>query len=167
MGQAALIIGVIGSVISGLAQYQSLQYQAAIAEMNQKIALDNAARAIERSQIEQQTQDDISAAFLGEQLAAQSASGLSLGSSSFFKTRKAGARLGRLDAANIRQAGQLEAHAYRTDAFNFAAQAAGAKASATNSILGMFVDVATNFVGGSKSSPKTAGKLGILGAVKA
>lgn len=158
MGIAA-IIGAVGSIVQGISAYQAGQYQAALATMNAKIATENAARAIERSRVEQATQDDITAGLLGEQVAIQGASGVSLGSKSFSLTRKSAARLGRLDALNIVQAGELEAHAFKTDAFNFLASASAAKASGFNSLVAGFLGATGSIIGKAKVGGKTASLL--------
>jgi hypothetical protein len=120
-----------------------------VAKMNQEIANDNAKRSLERVQVEQQDQDAITLAMLGEQEAGMAASGLAFGSGSFRLARKSAQELGRKDALNIRQAGELEAHDYRTQAANFGAQAELSKASARNSLLGGFLGGVTSLVSGA------------------
>lgn len=142
-------VSAASAVFQGISGYQQASYQAKVAEMNQEIANDNAKRALERVQVEQQDQDAITLAMLGEQEAQQAASGLSFGSGSFRLARKSAQELGRKDALNIRQAGELEAHDYRTQAANFGAQAGLAKASATNSLLGGFLGGVTSLVSGA------------------
>lgn len=124
-----LIVGLAGSVVSGMGQVAAMQnqsamaaYQASVAEMNKQIAEENARRAIEVSQVQQVDQDMISKALLGEQIAVQGASGLSLAGRSQMLTRKSAAELGRRDALNIRQEGELKKYAFLTDAANFGAQ---------------------------------------------
>lgn len=151
MSLAVLGIGLsfASSVFQGISSYQAASYQAKVAEMNQEIANDNAKRALERVQVEQQDQDAITLAMLGEQETGQAASGLAFGSGSFRLARKSAQELGRKDALNIRQAGELEAHDYRTQAANFGAQAKLSKASAANSLLGGFLGGVTSLVSGA------------------
>lgn len=146
---AGLALGFVSSAFQGFTAYQSASYQAAIAELNQSIANDNAQRALERVQIEQQDQDAITLAMLGEQEAAQASSGLAFGSRSFRLARKSAQELGRKDALNIRQAGEIEAYNYRTQAANFGAQAQFAKASGVNSLLGGFLGGIGSLVSGA------------------
>ena len=56
-----------------------LRLQAAIYQMNAEIATDNAHRAIQRAQVQQEDQDVMTQALLGQQLSEQSASGVSVG----------------------------------------------------------------------------------------
>lgn len=146
---AGLVLGFASTVFQGYTSYQAASYQAAIADMNQEIANENAVRALERSQIEQQDQDSITLAMLGEQEAQQAASGLAFGSRSFRLTRKSAQELGRKDALNIRQAGELEAYDYKTQAANFGAAAEANKASATNSLLGGFLGGTASLISGA------------------
>lgn len=146
---AGLGLTFLSTAFGAYTQYQAASYQAQIAEMNQEIALDNANRALQRSQVEQQDQDAITLAMLGEQQAAQAASGLAYGSRSFRLNRKSAQELGRKDALNIRQAGELEAYDYKTQAANFGAAASANKASATNSLLGGFLGGVSSLVSGA------------------
>src|SRR5678815_4791338 len=111
------------SVFAGFTQYKAGQYQAAIADQNAKIARDNAARATHTAQVEQQDQDMVARAMLGEQTAEQGASGFTLNSGSFKTARQSARQLARKDALNIRNAGAMEAHNYLTQAANFGLQA--------------------------------------------
>jgi hypothetical protein len=149
VGVIGLALGFVSTAFQAVSSYQAYSYQAKVAEMNQEIANDNATRALERAQVEQQDQDSITLAMLGEQEAQQAASGLAFGSGSFRLARKSARELGRKDALNIRQAGELEAYDYRTQAANFGAHAEMAKASATNSLLGGFLSGTASLVSGA------------------
>jgi hypothetical protein len=138
--EVAGIISAAGSLISGIASFQAAQAQAAIYEMNAEIAMDNSRRAIERSQVEQQEQDIMTRAMLGEQLAAQSASGVSVGFGSPVKTRVAARELGRKDALNVRQAGELESYNYKSDAATSSAMAAAKRSEAGFNLLSGFLN---------------------------
>ena len=150
------IIATAGSLVSGFSALAAGNYQAKVAEMNAQIADDNEKRALQRSQVEQLTQDQATLGMLGEQEAAQSVSGVSLNSKSSIRTRQAARELGRLDSLTIRQAGEVEAYGYKTDAVNQRAQAGLAKASGVSSFLGSFLGAAASLVGESSSvrSPK-------------
>lgn len=146
---AGTVISAGSAVWQGVSGAQYANYQAQVADMNRRIALDNANRAIERSQVEQVDQDMQTLAMLGEQQAEQSASGLSLGSRSFRLTRKSARDLGRLDALNVRQAGELEAYAYKTDAANFKASASAARVQGRNSLVSGFLGAGQSLVSGA------------------
>lgn len=127
-----------GALIGGMAAKNASDYQAQVAMMNAKIAKDNADRALERSQIEQQDQDTLTRAQMGSQEALQGASGLSITGGSQILTRKSAAMLGRRDALNVRQAGEVEAYNYKTQAVNSEAQARLAKAQGQSGLVGSF-----------------------------
>lgn len=141
-------VGVVGAIMSANAAAQSANYQAAIAERQAEVNRINAARAIETSQQQQLEQDQQTRAFLGEQIAAQSASGLRIGGGSAMLTRKSARELGRLDALNIRQAGEVEAYNWKVGAEDAAASAGFAKMQANNSLLEGFMTGAGTLVGG-------------------
>lgn len=154
LGGIGPVISAIGSLVSGIAGLAAANYQAKVAKMNEQVALDNSRRAIERSRIEAESQDRLTLGMLGEQEAAQSASGVSLTSKSFVLTRKAAKELGRLDTLNVIQAGEIESYNYKVDAANQKAQAQLAKASGINSLLGGFIGATQSLIGGSKSTTK-------------
>lgn len=136
----ATILSAVGSVVTGVATFQSARANAAISEMNADIADENARRAITRSQVEQEQQDLMTRGLLGEQVAAQAASGVNVGTGSPRFTRIAARELGRLDALNVRQAGELEGYNYRT-------QAAGARAQASADRRGGAFGLLSGFLG--------------------
>lgn len=160
------IIGVIGSLVGGIGTFMTMQaqsqmaaYQASIAEMNQRIAEDNARRAIERAQVMQVDQDMLSAGARGEQVAIQAASGLSLSGRSQMLTRKSAAELGRRDALNVRQEGELQKYQYLTEAANFGAQAqlknmesSAYSTGAGFSLLSSFLKAPASLISGSPTS---------------
>lgn len=159
-GSALSTLGTIasigGTVLSGVSAYGAAQYQASIGEMNAKIAEENADRARERAAIEAQEQDDTTLALLGQQEAAQSASGLSLGGRSQMLTRKAARELGRKDALNVRQGGEIEAYNYGVDAANQRAGAEAAKSQGIGALLGSFLGASKSLIGGSRSTARAS-----------
>lgn len=149
----AAAVGAIASIAQGVMGFMQASYQAEVAKMNAKIANENAKRSIQRSSIEQEDFDRMeTAATLGEQEAAQGASGLSISSPSAIKTRATSRALGRRDALNIIQAGQIEAYNYRTQAANFKAEAKASKLSGFSSLLGGFI----GGVGSFANQPRTS-----------
>lgn len=151
---AALPIAAVGitaasSVFAGFTAFRAGQYQSAIAGMNEKIAKDNATRAKHTAQVQQQDQDMVARAMLGEQLAEQGASGFTVGSASFRNARKSAKELARKDALNIRQAGEMEANNYLTQAANFNLQGQGMRSSAWGSLLGGFLEGAGSLASGT------------------
>lgn len=149
-----------GAVFSGISALAAGNYQKQVAEMNAGIARQNAARAEERGQIVQQETDNRTKAFLGEQEAAQSASGISLGSRSAIATRRTARQLGRLDALNVRQAADVESYNYKVDAVNQQAQGQMAQSAGVGTLIGSFFKAGGSLVGGSSSVANSQGVTG-------
>lgn len=147
-------LAAIGSIASGVLGFMQADYQSQVAKMNAHIAAENAQRASERSQIEQEDQDAKSAAMIGELVASQSASGIALGSGSSMLTRTSAAKLGRQDALRVRQAGATEAYNYLTQAENFNAQAKADSMGGIGSLLGGFLGGARSLIGDSSAVNK-------------
>lgn len=158
-GGIGAILGAIGSIAQGVLGFAAANYQAQVAEMNEEVAKDNAMRSIERAQVEQQTQDDLTAAMLGEQESVQSASGLSLTSPSAIRTRAAARRLGRMDALNVRQAGEIEKYNYLVQASNFGSEAKMAQLQGVGNLLSGFLGATQSLVSKAKPS-KMASRFG-------
>ena len=162
-GVLGAVIGAVGSIFQGMAASAQYKYQAQVAKMNEEIAKDNAKRSLDKSRIEQENfgRTD-TAAMLGEQEQAMSATGLSLTGRSFRQVRSSARQLGAYDARNILHAGDIEAYNYRTQAANFRAEAEGAKMSARSSMIGGFIGAAGSLVGAipgpsSTTSPSLVG----------
>ena len=138
----ATALGVVSTLAAADSQRQASNYQAMIADRQAKINEENAVRAQIASQQQQQENDNRTRALLGEQIAAQSASGLRLGGRSQMLTRKAAREIGRLDSLNIRHAGELEAYNWRVGAEDAAQSAAFARSTANNAMLEGFLGAA-------------------------
>lgn len=135
-----------GTVLS----VSSAAYQAEVASMNQEIANENAILASERAQIAAEEQDRLTLGALGEQYSAQAASGLSVEGRSPLAIRKTTRELGRLDALNVINAGEMEAYGHRTQAANFAAQAAARRMDALGAGVGGFLSLGGSLLGGQR-----------------
>jgi hypothetical protein len=142
----AAVLSAAGSLVSGISAMQQANYQAAVAKANQVIANQNAVRAIDKGQVDQQSQDTQTLGMLGEQEAAQSASGLSLSGKSQILTRKAARELGRLDALNVRQDAELKAYDFKTQAMNYGAQAQSLKMQGQGNLLASFLNAGTGLL---------------------
>lgn len=149
---ASTVVSAGGAIAGGIAQANAANYQAHVADINKQIALENANRAILRSQEEARQQDEQTRALLGAQEAEQSASGLKLGGRSFALTRKAAAELGRQDTLNVRQAGELESYKFKTDVVNAQASSDLYHMQASNALLQGFLDAGSSIIGGARSS---------------
>lgn len=143
------IFGAVGSIISGMAAASAAAQQAKIAEANAAIAYQNSQRATDQSQQEAQKADTEIAAFIGEQEAAQSASGLKTTGKSQTLTRKAAARVGRIDTRNIYQAGRERATGFMQQQADFKGQAQQAKARGSMAMLSGFIGAGQSLIGGA------------------
>jgi Tfp pilus assembly protein FimV len=131
LGGAGTLFSALGSVVSAGAGLASGVYQSNVAKANAEIAKQNAVQAAEQGRDNARQQDNLTRAAIGEQIAVQSASGLSLNSGSQILTRKAARALGRQDSINAAEAGNRTAYNYNVDAAN---QVAEGKASMFNGI---------------------------------
>lgn len=146
------VIGALGSIVGAVFSFAQASYQAKVAEMNADIAKDNASRAIERSQVQEQEQDDQTRAMLGAQEAAQSASGLDINSESSRRIRKASRILGRKDVLNVRQDAEIEKYNYLVEAENQSSAAKMARIGGVGSLLSGFIGAGGSLVGRSSST---------------
>lgn len=170
LGVVSTGLAFAGVVASTSAATQQANFQAQMAERNAKIQEDNANRAQYNAQVQQQESDRVARGLIGEQIAAQSASGLKLGGRSQMLTRKSAKQLARLDALNIRQAGDIEAYNYRVGAEDAAIAAGFARQSASNALTEGFLTGVGTLVGGASSFLKTSPfkqSTSLLGGAKA
>lgn len=130
-------------ITAGLGIAQGV-YQSQVADNNAKIARWNAAISRQRSEIEQQDLDHQAKGQMGELVAAQGASGISLGSPSAMRTRSTAAALSREDALRVRYKGAIEG-------WNYDNQAADFKSQSQVSLLGGFVSGASSLIGSASS----------------
>lgn len=149
----ALQVG--GAVVSGITAVQAGNYQAAVARNNAIVAEENAARASEAAQRNQQQSDLELAAFVGQQEALQSASGLNSQGRSQVLTRRRTRNIGRQDALNIIEGGQAEVRNFQQQAANFRGEAREARRSGWMNALSAGIGGMQSLVGGS--SPTRSG----------
>lgn len=148
-GGIGTILSVAGTVVGAMGQAAAARQQAKIADANAKIAYENAQRATSASQEQVQDSDREMAAFVGQQEAQQSASGLSTNSRSSVLTRKSAQRIGRIDSARITEQGRSNARNFMQQQNDFEMQAKSARSSARFAMLGGMLGAATSLVGGS------------------
>ncbi len=140
------VLSVGGSILGGISAMQQGNYQASVARQNASIAEENARRAVDRAQIQQQDTDRETAALIGTQESLQGASGLLVTGRSQMLTRKAAAEIGRQDALNVRQAGEVEAYGYKNEAASQIASASMARATGRMGLLSGFINAGTSLV---------------------
>lgn len=137
-----------GSAILGaVSAIQSGNYQAAVARNNARIAEENAARMSEAAQREALRSDQDYRALLGEQLAAQGASGFDILGRSARSARQLTQRTGRRAAMDITDEGAAGARRSLQEASSFRAEGRQAKLqgylSGASSILQGASDIST------------------------
>lgn len=153
---ASVGVGIAGVVASTSATIQANNYQAQIAERNRQLMEINAQRAVERASLAQQQQDEQTKALLGQQIAAQSASGLSLYGGSAMLTRKSARELGRMDAIRVKEAGDIEAFNYRMAAADALDQIKFYQSANSSALLSGFLDAASVGITGLRNMPPTS-----------
>lgn len=158
-GFAGTLVSAVGTIMGGQVAANEARYRQQVAEMNARIARDNAVRARDVAQTNQQAQDNQAAAFLGEQIATQSGSGVDIGSRSMLGARKASQAVARQDALNVIQAGELDAYNQLTDAANFDAQAAQAGMAADNAQLTAYLGATSSLIGATRGFGRNSGRI--------
>jgi len=148
LGSAEGIIAGIGTLFTGFTAVQQGNYQAAVAKNNAAVAESNAASESEASQRQAMRSDQEYAAALGEQLAAQGASGFDVLGRTQMATRGRTAETGRETALDIRTQGTNTARRFMQDAANFRSEADAAKKQGWTTAIGAGLDYAQQ---GSKS----------------
>lgn len=134
-GGASAALTAVGAGVSGLSAIESGNYQAAVAKNNAAIATDNAARASEASQRTSMRSDQDYRALLGEQLAAQGASGFDILGRTQTAARQLTERTGRQAAMDITQQGDTASRQSLQEAANF--RAAGSQAKLQGYVSGV------------------------------
>lgn len=125
-GGAAALTGLTAG-ITALSAIQAGNYQAAVARNNARIAEENAARVSEASQREALRSDEDYRALLGEQLAAQGASGFDILGRSQTEARMLTRRVGRRAAMDLIDEGEAGARRSLQEAANFRGEGKQAK----------------------------------------
>jgi len=148
------VVSAVGTLMSGFAQAAAARYQAQVAAMNAQIAEQRAQDAIDRAADEEQKQRMRTAQLVGTQMAALGANGVSILSGSPLDTLEDTVALGELDALEIRRNGELEAHDFRVQKFNFQAEAGLKRLEARTAI-------ATGFIGATKGLIDDARQIGL------
>lgn len=169
MAFAAPALKVLGTVVSiatsfmgGNAGADAAEYQAAVARQNAEIAKQNAERIRAQGQQEQESLSLENRGFLGEQLAAQSASGLLVSSRSAVRTRAASRALARLDEVTLRNNAELRAYNSELDATNFEAESNLHQLRAKNERRAGRIRAVGSLISGAQSLRKSSLFSGLL-----
>ena len=140
-----------GAIYGGVASSQMYKYQASVAEVNRKIALQNAeySRAVGESQAEESGMK--SRAQAGAIRAAQGASGFSLEGGSATGVRESQAMLGRYDQAVIRSNAAKAAYGHEVEALSYANEAELYRMAGKKSMTEGFIKAGSSILGGATS----------------
>lgn len=119
---AGSIFGAFGAEEGGKAAAQADQYKAAIAQMNAKIALQNADYARSVGEVQAQQSGMKTRAQVGATVAAQGASGFDVNKGSNVAVRQSETEIGQYEQSVIRSNAAKKAYGYEVEAANDTAQ---------------------------------------------
>lgn len=145
----ALAIG--SAALTGFSAFQQNKYQASIARQNAKIAVKNAEREAESSQLENLRNDREYAAQMSSALAEQSVSGLDVLGRSQLRVRDSIATNRDLASKDIAKQGAYKVEGLMQESANFRSEAKMLKSKAV-------IDLASSLIGGAASVKKTGWK---------
>lgn len=138
----------VTSLVSGVAGYTTSQYQAMVAKQNSKIAGENARRTLDEGQQEKIDNDFEIRGLIGEQLAIQSGSGLSLSSRSAQAVRHSSRLIGEQEGARIMAKTMQEAKNFKQQQADFKAESKAHKVSGAFDLAGGILGAAAAAAGG-------------------
>jgi hypothetical protein len=122
LGLIGGVISAVGTIASGIAQKNALDYQAQVANNNAIIAQQNANYAIEAGQSKAAQQGMKEAEIGGEIKAAQAAGGVDVNTGSNKEVQKSQRELGALNQKQVIANAQLTEYGYLAQKTNFQAQ---------------------------------------------
>lgn len=144
-------LSVASALMGGSSSSKQYAYQAGIAQMNKKIALQNADYAREAGEGEAQAFGTKAAYRQGEIRTTQAASGLNVNSGSNLEVQQSQAKVDAQDMSTIRDNAARRAYGYETEAVNQEAKANAYKMAAKNAKTEGFLGAATSLVSGATS----------------
>lgn len=146
-GTATSVLSAGFGAVSAMGQ---ASYQSKLAAMNAQIERENQVRSINEASIAAQEQDLATRAVVGDELMTQAQSGLSVNSGSSRRAVRDIRLLGRKDAMNIRQSGELEKFNSAQREFGFLAERNQANSARTNAAISGVVDVGSTLLSGAQ-----------------
>ncbi|HEY4339992.1 MAG TPA: hypothetical protein VGM97_08610 [Steroidobacteraceae bacterium] len=123
LGIGSTVVGAVGQIQEGKATAQAEKYNSQVAEMNAQLADRQAKDAIERGQQQEQQKRLQTSQLQGKQRAAMAANGVDLSFGSPLDTIVDTAKLGEVDALNIRTNAYREAYDDQVQGVNYRANA--------------------------------------------
>lgn len=156
----ATVASIAGTAVSGFAAFSQAQYQSRVAANNAAVAEQNAVRARQEAAIHAQDQDLQASMEIGQMLAAQGASGLSLGVGSMGLRRKSAEELAAKDRGYTIYAGETKAAAYGQQAEDFRAESSAASSAGKFGLLGTAIGFGDSLISrATKVNAKTARRI--------
>jgi hypothetical protein len=116
-------VSVAAGVVGTISNMQAAAYQQAVAQRNAQLMEENARRAIEQSQREQEDWGQAAREQLGRLMADLGASGVAMGAGSALRRREGAGELAQRDAMRIREEGVTTAENFRQQAADFKGEA--------------------------------------------
>lgn len=122
LGMAGAGISAIGTIAGGIANRNAANYQAAIANNNKIIAIQNAARAEQAGNVQAEATSRKGAAQVAAIKVGQAASGVNVNTGSPVDVQAGQRETNQLDTETVLNNNMLHAYGYRTQATNFEAE---------------------------------------------
>lgn len=153
MGASAAGAGlnVFSSLLGGEAQQENLNYQAGIADINSKLAKQDADYTRAVGEVNAQASGMKTRQMIGAQTAAQGASGIDLASGSAVEVRKSQAAVGAQDQILIRSEAAKKAYGYEVEATKQKLQGDNLRAAGSNARLAGWLGAGSSVLGGVSS----------------
>lgn len=148
---AGAIVGAEGANAKANAESSMYGYKAGVARNNAIIAERNAVAATEAGMVKASTNDMKTRATLGNQVVAQAANGLDVGSGTNLAIRESAKDLGHLDTLTILNNAAKNAAGFRAQGMNFTAEGLLDDSAAQNAKTAGEYSVATSLLGGASS----------------
>ena len=138
-----------GGIVSTIGSIASANFNADIAEQNQKLAEENAERIRQQAAVHAQEQDVAARGEIGAIIASAGASGLNLGTGSKLLQRRSAEELAAKDRGFTIFRGEMDAHTEEKRAADFATQSSLASQQGVFAGVGGLLDVGTSLVSGA------------------
>lgn len=160
-------VSAVGSMQAGDASAKAYQYQAGVAEVNKKIAQQNADYQLKTGDTEAQQYGMKSKFQQGTIRAGQASSGFDVDTGTNARVQDSQSRISRIDQSQIRTNAGRRAYAYDVEAYNKGASADMARSSASNAETAGQIGALSSIVGGVSSVAtkwSTASQNGLFGS---
>jgi hypothetical protein len=157
------VLGAAGQVQAGKAQAQADNYNAQVSTMNAELENRKAKDAIERGAKEEQQKRLQTSMLIGKQRAAMAANGVDLSFGSPLDTLVDTAKMGEIDALNIRTNSYREAYEHQTQESNYKSEAAMNRAKAKSDAKAGYIGAMGTILGGGGKAYSSAHSLGYIG----